>query len=110
MKFEIFQSESSGKFYFRLKSRNGQVILQSQGDEAKSGAQNGIASVTKNCRDTSCYETKQASNGKWHFNLKSTNGQVIGSSQMYASASTMKAGMEAIQRVAPIARLVDLSQ
>lgn len=109
MKFEIFQSDPSGKFYFRLKSRNGQVILQSQGYEAKSGARNGITSVTKHCRDSSCFETKQSSNGKWHFNLKSSNGQIVGSSQMYASSSTMKAGMDALQRVAPIARIVDLT-
>lgn len=109
MKFEIFQSDTSGKFYFRLKSRNGQIILQSQGYEAKTSAQNGIASVSKHCRDASCYETKQASNGKWHFNMKSTNGQIVGSSQMYASSSTMKAGIEALQRVAPIARIVDLT-
>ncbi len=109
MKFEIFQSDKSGKYYFRLKSRNGQIILQSQGYEAKPSAQNGIASVTKHCADSSCYETKQASNGKWHFNLKSSNGQIIGSSQLYASSSTMKAGIEALQRVAPIARMVDLT-
>ncbi|MCF8238315.1 MAG: YegP family protein [Saprospiraceae bacterium] len=109
MKFEIFLSDKSGKYYFRLKSRNGQIILQSQGYEAKSSAQNGIASVSKHCSDPSCYETKQASNGKWHFNLNSSNGQIIGSSQMYASSSTMKAGMEALQRVAPIARTVDLT-
>ena len=109
MKFEIFQSDPSGTFYFRLKSRNGQVILQSQGYEAKAGARNGITSVTKHCRDSSCFETKQSSNGKWHFNLKSSNGQIVGSSQMYASSSTMKAGIDALQRVAPIARIVDLT-
>lgn len=109
MKFEIFKSDHSGKFYFRLKSRNGQVILQSQAYEAKSSAENGASSVAKHCRDAACYESKQTANGKWHFNLKSSNGQIIGSSQMYASQSTMKAGMEAIQRVAPIARVVDLT-
>ena len=37
-------------------------------------------------------------NGEYQFNLKATNGQVIGASQMYASERTMKAGIASVMR------------
>lgn len=100
MKFELYKSKN-GEFYFRLKAKNGQNILGSEGYKSKSSAENGIASVQKNSQDESKFETKEAKNGKWHFNLKATNGQVIGSSQMYASKSGMENGIESVMKNAP---------
>ena len=39
-----------------------------------------------------------AKNGEFTFNLKASNGQVIGSSQMYASERTMKAGIASVMQ------------
>jgi uncharacterized protein YegP (UPF0339 family) len=99
--FEIFQSEKNDKYYFNLKAKNGQVILSSQGYADKSGATNGIESVQKNCADDSKFERKTATNGKFHFNLKAGNGQIIGSSQMYASEAGMENGIESVKTNAP---------
>ncbi len=109
MKFEIFQSEKSGEYYFRLKAANGQVILTSEGYKTKASAISGAESVKKNAQDEGKFEIKQASNDKWHFNLKATNGQVVGSSQMYASESGMKNGVESVMRTAPEAGIEDLT-
>ncbi len=109
MKFEIFKSEKNGKFFFNLKAKNGQVILSSQGYAQKAGAKNGIESVRKNSTDDNCYEIKEAANGKVFFNLCSTNTQVIGKSQMYASKSGLKNGIESVKTNAPEAEVVDLS-
>ena len=46
-------------------------------------------------------------NGKTFFNLKATNGQVIGASQMYASEATMKAGIASVMKNAPEAQVVE---
>lgn len=46
-KFELFQ-DKSGKYRFRLKSKNGHVIAISEGYCAKAGCLNGIESVKKN--------------------------------------------------------------
>jgi uncharacterized protein YegP (UPF0339 family) len=45
--FEIKKAKD-GQFYFHLKAGNGQIILSSELYEAKSSAENGIASVKKN--------------------------------------------------------------
>lgn len=105
--FELFQSENNQKFYFNLKAKNGQVILSSQGYADKSGAKNGIESVKTNCGDDAKFERKTASNGKFHFNIKAGNGQIIGSSQMYASESGMENGIESVKTNAPNAGIED---
>lgn len=96
--FEIYKSEKSGEFYFRLKAGNGETILGSEGYTTKAACKNGVESVKKNAGDDKRYETKEAKNGKFHFNLKSGNGQVIGSSQMYASTSGLKNGIESVKK------------
>lgn len=108
--FEIFQSEKNNKFYFNLKAGNGQVILSSQGYESLAGAENGVKSVMTNAADDSKFERKTAANGKFHFNLKAANGQIIGSSQMYASESGMENGIESVKKNAPDAKVKEVGK
>lgn len=108
MKFELFKGQND-KVYFRLKARNGQVILTSQGYSNKSGAKNGIESVQKNCHDDNCYEIKEAKNGKPFFNLIAANKQIIGNSQMYATMASLRSGIASVKKVAPEARVEDLT-
>jgi uncharacterized protein YegP (UPF0339 family) len=98
----MFELKQSGdKYHFVLKAANGQVILSSQMYASKSGAMNGIESVKKNAGNDDLYERKESSNGKFFFNLKSSNSQIIGSSQMYAAESGMKNGIESVKKNAP---------
>lgn len=46
-KFEMYV-DKAGEFRFRLKARNGEIILASEGYKAKAGCLNGIESVRKN--------------------------------------------------------------
>jgi uncharacterized protein YegP (UPF0339 family) len=68
---------------------------------------NGIESVRKNATVDERFEKKTASNGKFHFNLKSTNGQVVGSSQMYETEASCNNGIASVQKNAPDAAIVD---
>ena len=101
-KFEL-KTAANGKFHFNLKAGNGQIILSSEMYESKSAAENGIESVKKNAGDDGRYERKESSNGKPYFNLKASNGQVIGKSEMYESASAMENGIESVKKNAPAA-------
>lgn len=44
------------------------------------------------------FEIKKSTNGKFHFNLKAGNGQVILSSEMYESKSACQNGIESIKK------------
>ena len=105
-KFELKVS-TNGKYHFNLKAGNGQIILSSEMYESKAAAENGIASIQKNAADDARYERKESSSGKPYFNLKATNGQVIGKSEMYESTSAMENGIDSVQKNAPDASTVE---
>lgn len=107
-KFEIYKDKGE-EFRFRLKAANGQNILASEGYKAKSSCVNGIESVKKNSVDDAKYERKKTSSGKYLFNLKSGNNQVIGTSQSYESESSRESGIAAVKNAAPDAQVVDLT-
>ncbi len=99
--FELFQSEATSKYHFRLKAGNGEIILQSQAYKDKSGALNGIESIKKNATTEDNFEIKEAANGKYYFLVKAGNGQIIGQSQQYKSESGMKNGVKSVIKNAP---------
>ncbi len=103
-KFEITKRKN-GEFQFNLKAANGQVILTSEGYVQLSGCENGIESVKKNAQVDSRFEKKTAVNGKFFFNLKASNGQVIGSSQMYESEASRDKGIASVMKNAPDAAI-----
>ena len=103
----IVTIRKNGEFQFNLKATNGQVILTSEGYTTKTACLNGIESVKKNAQVEERFETKVAKNGKPYFNLKATNGQVIGASQMYANETNMKQGIASVMRNAPEAPVIE---
>ncbi|MEO7177187.1 MAG: YegP family protein [Saprospiraceae bacterium] len=94
-KFVIKQGDKD-QYYFSLKAGNGQVILASQGYSSMNACQSGIDSVMINSQDDSQFEKKTSSNGKFYFNLKAGNGQIIGSSEMYESATSRDNGIASV--------------
>lgn len=48
------------------------------------------------------YEIKKAKDGKYYFNLKASNGQVILTSQMYKDKSGAKNGIASVQQNASL--------
>ncbi len=104
------KKSKSGKFSFNLVAGNGQVVLTSEAYNTKASANNGIKSIRKNCLDDACFERKVAKNGKPYFTLKSTNGQVIGKSQMYSSNSSMEKGIRSVAANGPSEQVDDLTK
>ncbi len=101
-------SESNGKWRFSLLAGNHEPILQSEVYESKSAAQNGIESVRKNAVREGAFEVKEAKNGDSYFVLKSTNGQIVGQSEMYSSESGCSGGIESVKKNAPDAEVKEV--
>jgi hypothetical protein len=91
--YELNKS-ADGQYRFKLETDDG-TLLTSEGYQAKTSAQGGIASVQANCGNDARYERKAASNGKPFFNLKAANHQVIGTSPMYADEAARDAAIAA---------------
>lgn len=107
-KFEI-SKRKNGEFQFNLKAGNGQVILSSEGYTKKENCKKGIESVRKNSQVESRFEKLESKNGKSYFNLKATNGQIIGTSELYESVARRDNGIASVVKNAPDAEVVDLS-
>jgi uncharacterized protein YegP (UPF0339 family) len=108
-KFEIFKGTNS-EYFFKLKAGNGENILGSQSYITKHGCNIGITSVKTHAQHDERYERKVSVNNKYYFVLKSSNGEVIGKSEMYESKAGMESGIESVKNNAPSAPIADLTQ
>lgn len=105
----VIKKRTNGEFQFDLKAGNGQIILTSEGYSTKANCQNGIESVKKNSQEELRFDKKMSKNDKYYFNLKATNGQVIGTSEMYESEAGRDNGIASVQKNAPGAEIEDNS-
>lgn len=110
MPFEIFKSEKTEKYHFRLKAKNGEIILTSEAYAAKAGAENGVRSVIENTKEgDKRFECRQAKDGSPYFVLKASNGQIIGQSQMYSSDASCNNGIQSVIKNAQEGKINDLT-
>lgn len=98
--FELKPAAGS-QFMFNLKAANHEVILTSESYASKANAEGGIASVQKNAPADDRYQRKTAKDNSPYFVLVGGNGEVIGTSEMYASVSGMEAGIASVKANAP---------
>jgi hypothetical protein len=102
----VISTRKNDEFQFVLKAGNGQVILASEGYKTRASCDNGIESVKKNAADDARFDKLVSKNGKWYFNLKASNGQIIGTSEMYESLAARDNGIESVIKNAPDANIV----
>lgn len=103
----VVSTRKNGEFQFSLKAGNGQEILASEGYTTKAACLNGIESVKKNAENEGRFEKLTSKNGKSYFNLKATNGQIIGTSEMYESEASRDNGIASVAKNAAEAEVDD---
>ena len=106
----VLKVGKNGQYFFNLKAANNHTVLTSQGYRSKAAAQNGIESVKKNSQSPERFAKKTTASGKFRFNLTSTNGQTVGTSQSYKSESGCNNGMKSVANCAPGASIVDQTE
>lgn len=104
--FELDKS-SNGQYKFNLKAGNGETILTSELYTSKNAAENGIHSVQTNSPLSERYELKDAINGKFYFNLRAANHQIIGTSQMYTTRQSRDTGITSVKTNGPVTIIKD---
>jgi len=103
------KAAKDGQFFFSLKAANHDTILSSEMYKTKASAQNGIESVQKNSSEDGQFERKKSTSDKDYFVLKAKNHQIIGQSQMYASADAMENGIESVKKNGASTEIKDLT-
>lgn len=108
-KFEIFKDKKK-EFRFRLKARNGEIILTSESYKAKAKCKKGIASVVTNSQKDEKFNIDWTRDEiEVYFVLKGGNGEIIGVSEPYDTKEGAENGIKSVKENAPISEIVDLS-
>jgi len=107
-RFELYK-DAVGEYRFRLKAANGEIIGASEGYTTKANAENGIDSVKKNAENSDQYTIFEGGDGKYYFNLKALNNEIILRSQGYTSKSGAQTGCSSVKAHAPEAQVFDLT-
>jgi uncharacterized protein YegP (UPF0339 family) len=95
----IVNKAKDGQTYFNLKTDEGALLLKSEMYTTRSACNNGIESVRKNCSEEKRYERKVSEDNRHFFNLRATNGQVIGTSGFYESEDGMEKGISTVMKL-----------
>ncbi len=95
--FEIYK-DKSGKFRFRLKAKNGEIICSSQAYTLKSSCLKGASSLILNSRKNKSFKIVKNKAGKLFFNVVAGNNKVIATSQAYKSESSLKKGVDSVKK------------
>ena len=85
MRIRSFRNEKRNQYYFRVFNSNDEQVLKSEAYEAKAGRDNGINSFKKNAPIRERYELLTSADGKFYFNIKAANHQIVATSLMFDS-------------------------
>ena len=107
MTINLRKSEAKEPFSFIFVNAEGKTIVKSENYAQKASAKNGIESVKKNCQEDARYEFKESTNGKFFFNIKSTNGQVVGTSALFANEDERSAAITELKANAANAEVTE---
>lgn len=95
------KKDAGGQFYFNLHAKNGEIVLHSERYPDKAGALNGAFSVADNGVTAARYQVRAASGGGYYLNLTASNGQIIATSEVYASKANAERARDAIIALLP---------
>jgi uncharacterized protein YegP (UPF0339 family) len=103
----VLTKNTAAKYLFNLRDDNNEIILTSELYQAKNGALTGIKSVRENARDERRFVRKTSTNNKPYFVLTATNGEIIGTSELYSTTTARDNGINAVMDTAPDAPVDD---
>jgi len=97
------------KYYFELKTYNGEKILMSDGYEAKHCCIKGIVNAKENSSCDYRYDRRLAPSQQFYFILTKADGEALAISEMYSTTQSREDGIDAVKRDAAKATIQDLS-
>lgn len=107
-KFHIFKSSANSQYYYRLRATgNNEIILRGEGYTTLASCKAGIESVKANAPYDSRYDKLHTTVRQYHFNLKASNGEIVGTSESYTTSTNRDLGIGLVKAQAPTAPVED---
>lgn len=97
MKILLKKSQAAEPFTFSFVDDEGKVVVKSENYSQKASAKKGIESVKKNSQIDKRYILKESKNGKFFFNLKASNGQIVATSALFATEADRAKAIELLK-------------
>jgi uncharacterized protein len=108
-KFQVYR-DAAGKFRFRLRAGNNQIVAIGEAYEQHAGCINGIRSIQRNCNaeiedltiidrkvPNPKYQIYKDAKGEFRFRLKAPNGEIIAEGEGYESKDGCLNGIEVVR-------------
>ena len=95
--FEIYK-DKSGKFRFRLKAKNGEIICASQAYTSKGSCVKGAHSLITNAKKKKTFKVVKNRAGKLFFNVVAGNNKVVATSQPYKTENSLNKGIDSVRK------------
>jgi len=92
----VIKKHATDRFIFSLISGSN-VILTSEAYKDKSGCKSGITSVQINSQFDGLYRRKTSTEGQPYFTVVATNGETIGTSEMYSTELARELGISGVK-------------
>lgn len=102
----LISNRRNGEFQFSLKDHDGYEILRSEGYSNKNACICVVELIKKNCGNNAMYD-RQTVQGKYYFDLKTSNGYRICTSDMFDSIESRDKNIDLIKILAPVAMIDD---
>jgi uncharacterized protein len=104
----IISMRSKEIFQFTFLDNEGKILLYSQGYTRKPACQNGANAIKRNCIHPLMYKRISFSPAHHYFTIKSSNGQIIGTSDFYETEEIRDEVILAVMEQAPGASIIEL--
>lgn len=101
MKALLKKSSAAEPYSFSFINDEGKTVIKSENYKAKDSAAKGIRSVKKNCVQSKRFVMKKTSDGRYFFNIKSANGQVVATSAFFNTEEQRTEGINYVRNKAP---------
>ena len=99
-KFQIIRGENK-QYYFRLRTGDGNIILQSGGYKFRAGAEKGIDIVKVSVYNDDRFKRRLSLDGKYYFEIVTIDGDILGTGKLYESLQGCDNGIFAVKDLAP---------
>lgn len=104
----VIKTATNHQYYFYLRDDNNEPILRaSETYTTKDNCKTGIASVRAHAPQDQYYTRFNDTQGKPTFNLKASNGKIIGVGESYNSVQGRENGIAQVKQCAPVAPIID---
>lgn len=106
----VISKNTNGEFKYEFLNDNGEVIFEKSGYRNKAMCLKVIESIKRNAQDDSKFYRKRTADNECYFNLKSSNGQILGISKIYIDKATRENTIQFVMLTSANALIEDHSK